>query len=70
MLYDIFDDQHIVLIIKTIFRDHKEQEYRSQYSEETTGWMARVSESDRGKKLFLLSKRPRPAPAFNRPTCI
>jgi len=40
------------------FPAHKEQGYRSQYSEEITGWMTGVSESDRGKKLISFPRGP------------
>ena len=43
---------------KNHFPVHEEQGYRSQYNEGTTGWMTRVSESDKGKKLFSLPRRP------------
>jgi hypothetical protein len=43
---------------KSYFPAHKEQGYRRQYSEETTGWMTRVSESDRGKTFISFPRGP------------
>jgi len=43
---------------KNSFPAHKEEGYRSQYSEEITGWMTRFSVSDRGKKPIFLPRGP------------